>query len=151
MSLPQLSMSERQCEADRKGNDLFSDQARIKGVSQAEAIEKHPNKPEGRADSINIHTDQQVHPQQALDVSQAIVFENVTGKPGADQDGFPPESPYCVLNEPAKISIILIASFAAIISPISGSIYFPAIDSLSHDLNVSVSLITLSITTYLVR
>lgn len=62
----------------------------------------------------------------------------------------PLDPPYSLLSEPAKISIILTASFAAIISPISGSIYFPAIPTLSKDLHVSVSLITLTITTYLV-
>lgn len=62
-----------------------------------------------------------------------------------------PESPYSVLSEPVKISILLTASFAAIVSPISSSIYFPAIPTLSRDLHVSVSVITLTITTYLVR
>ena len=60
------------------------------------------------------------------------------------------EVPHCVLSEPVKISIIITASFAAIISPISGSIYFPALNSLADDLNVSESLINLTITTYLV-
>lgn len=67
-----------------------------------------------------------------------------------EEDG-PPEPPYSVLSEPVKICIILTASFAAIISPISGSIYFPALNSLAHDLHVSTSLINLTITTYLVR
>jgi hypothetical protein len=62
-----------------------------------------------------------------------------------------PEPPYSVLSEPVKISVLLTASFAAIVSPISSSIYFPAIPTLSRDLHVSVSLITLTITTYLVR
>lgn len=151
MSLPHLSISATQCEVDRKANGVYSNQARIEGVSQAEEIEKHHNKPEDGANSIKIQTDQPVHPQQALSVSQAIAFQDDSGNPGADQDGIPPEPLYCILSEPAKISIILIASFAAIISPISGSIYFPALDSLAHDLDVSVSLITLTITAYLVR
>ncbi|KAI1642341.1 putative MFS transporter [Daldinia loculata] len=62
----------------------------------------------------------------------------------------PSEPPYSVLSEPAKISIIITASFAAIISPISSSIYFPALNSLASDLHVSVSLITLTITTYMI-
>ncbi len=151
MSLPHLSISATQCEVDRKANGVYSNQARIEGVSQAEEIEKHHNKPEDGANSIKIQTDQPVHPQQALSVSQAIAFQDDSGNPGADQDGIPPEPLYCILSEPAKISVILIASFAAIISPISGSIYFPALDSLAHDLDVSVSLITLTITAYLVR
>ncbi|KAJ4147336.1 hypothetical protein LMH87_001867 [Akanthomyces muscarius] len=54
------------------------------------------------------------------------------------------------LSETSKISVILTASFAAIISPISSSIYFPALNSLAEDLHVSISLITLTVTTYLI-
>ena len=60
------------------------------------------------------------------------------------------EPPYTVFSEPFKVIIILTSSFAAIISPISGSIYFPALDALAEDLHVSLSAITLTITTYLV-
>ncbi|KAH2766173.1 hypothetical protein KXW10_008248 [Aspergillus fumigatus] len=58
--------------------------------------------------------------------------------------------PYCILSERKKIFVILLVSFAAIISPISSSIYFPALNSLAKDLNVSVSLINITITTYLI-
>lgn len=58
--------------------------------------------------------------------------------------------PYCILPECEKIFIILLVSFAAIISPISSSIYFPALNNIAKDLNVSISLINITITTYLV-
>ena len=58
--------------------------------------------------------------------------------------------PYCILPEGEKIFIILLVSFAAIISPISSSIYFPALNNLAKDLHVSISLINITITTYLV-
>jgi hypothetical protein len=58
--------------------------------------------------------------------------------------------PYCILPEGEKIFIMLLVSFAAIISPISSSIYFPALNNLAKDLNVSISLINITITTYLV-
>jgi hypothetical protein len=58
--------------------------------------------------------------------------------------------PYCILPESEKIFIIPLVSFAAIISPISSSIYFPALNNLAKDLSVSISLINITITTYLV-
>lgn len=60
------------------------------------------------------------------------------------------ESPYCVLSERAKISIMLAASFAGLISPMSGSIYYPALPTLAEDMHVSNTLINLTVTTYLV-
>ncbi|PVH74067.1 MFS general substrate transporter [Cadophora sp. DSE1049] len=113
-------------------------------------MEKHHNKDNDVADSIKFSTCQLEHSQQTLGVNEATNGEDATGKPTANKDESPPEPPYCVLSERAKVSIILTASFAAIISPISGSIYFPALNSLAHDLHVSVSLITLTITTYLI-
>ncbi|RHZ45557.1 uncharacterized protein CDV56_102651 [Aspergillus thermomutatus] len=58
--------------------------------------------------------------------------------------------PYCILPEGEKIFIMLLVSFAAIISPISSSIYFPSLNDLAKELNVSISLINITITTYLI-
>jgi hypothetical protein len=59
------------------------------------------------------------------------------------------EPPYSIYSNGQKIAIILSVSFMAIISPLSGAIYLPAIPALSQDLNVSASLINLTVTTYL--
>jgi len=61
-----------------------------------------------------------------------------------------PEPPYTILSEKQKVFTIILASFAAFISPVSSSIYYPALNSLSRDLHVSVSKINLSITVYMV-
>ena len=47
-------------------------------------------------------------------------------------------------------AIIFAASFASLLSPLSGQIYFPALNSVAGNLHVSDSLVNLSITTYLV-
>ncbi|KAL4955446.1 major facilitator superfamily domain-containing protein [Aspergillus filifer] len=60
------------------------------------------------------------------------------------------EAPYCILPEKEKVFLMLLCSFAAIISPISSSIYFPAIGTLAEDLHVSVSNINLTVTMYLI-
>ncbi|KAE8350156.1 major facilitator superfamily domain-containing protein [Aspergillus coremiiformis] len=60
------------------------------------------------------------------------------------------DAPYCALSERRKISVMLTASFSGIISPISASIYYPALPSLAKEMHVSISLINLTIMTYLI-
>ncbi|PLB45831.1 putative MFS transporter [Aspergillus steynii IBT 23096] len=60
------------------------------------------------------------------------------------------EPPYCVLSERAKISTMLAASFAGMISPMSASIYYPALPTLANDMHVSNTLINLTVTTYMI-
>ncbi len=43
------------------------------------------------------------------------------------------------------------ASWAGFFSPVSGQIYFPALNPLARDLHVSASLINLTLTSYMVR
>jgi hypothetical protein len=57
---------------------------------------------------------------------------------------------YTIFSHREKAGIIILVSFLAIISPLSSSIYFPALTSIADDLNVSISLVNLTITTYLV-
>jgi hypothetical protein len=49
-----------------------------------------------------------------------------------------------------KKLIIFSAGVASFFSPVSGQIYFPALNTIAADLNVSYSLVNLSITTYMV-
>jgi len=49
-----------------------------------------------------------------------------------------------------KRAIVLAASIAAFFSPLSANIYLPALNTLAKDLSVSNTLITLTVTTYLV-
>lgn len=60
------------------------------------------------------------------------------------------EAPYSVLPHGEKAFVIVVGSFAGLISPLSSSVYLPALNSLARDMKVSVSLINLTITTYLV-
>lgn len=60
------------------------------------------------------------------------------------------DAPYCVLPEGQKVFLMLLCSFAAMISPISSSIYFPALNSIGSDLDVSTNKMNLSITMFLV-
>ena len=60
------------------------------------------------------------------------------------------EPPYSVFTHWQKVGITLMVSFFALISPLSGQIYLPALTQLSDDLGVTISLINLTITTYMV-
>lgn len=55
---------------------------------------------------------------------------------------------YSALSPSETESILAVASLAAAISPASTTTYYPAVNALSRDLKVSVSLINLSISIY---
>ena len=61
-----------------------------------------------------------------------------------------PEPPYSSFTHGQKIAITLTVSFLAIISPLSGQVYLPALNSLAEDLHVSVSSINLTITAFMI-
>jgi hypothetical protein len=60
------------------------------------------------------------------------------------------EPPYTTLRDKEKIFTIILASFAAFISPVSSSIYLLALNALAKDLNVISSTINLTITVYII-
>ncbi len=62
-----------------------------------------------------------------------------------------PSAPYSTFTKGEKISITLLVSFLAIISPLSGQIYLPALDAIAQSLDVPISYINLTITTFMVR
>lgn len=67
---------------------------------------------------------------------------------GRDQNNAVPESPYSAFTEREKIATILMVSWMALISPLSSSVYFPALDDIAESLHVSITKINLTITTY---
>ncbi|KAI4730381.1 MFS general substrate transporter [Aureobasidium sp. EXF-10728] len=60
----------------------------------------------------------------------------------------PPSDVYSIFDRRQKAVIILIVSIAA--TCFASNIYFPAIPTISHDLDVSIELINLSVTAYLI-
>ena len=59
------------------------------------------------------------------------------------------EDVHSVFNPLQKRSIVLTASTAALLSPLSSNIYLPALNLIAADLHVSDSLINLTVTSYL--
>ena len=79
------------------------------------------------------------------------------------QDELPPEAPvqttttmstigpvHSVFTTNQKRFIVFMSSWAGFFSPVSGNIYFPALNSLARDLHVSNSIINLTLTSYMV-
>jgi MFS family permease len=61
----------------------------------------------------------------------------------------PPEA-YSIFTRNQKRGIVLLVAFAAIFSPLSSFIYYPARNALADDLHVSLNKIDLTITSYMV-
>jgi hypothetical protein len=57
---------------------------------------------------------------------------------------------HSIFSKQQRVVYVYVASLAAFASPVSSSIYFPAMLMLARDLNTSLLNINLSITTYLV-
>ncbi|PSR82028.1 major facilitator superfamily domain-containing protein [Coniella lustricola] len=58
------------------------------------------------------------------------------------------EAIYSVIPRNQKIIIIMLVSVSGLLSPLTGSIYLPALNQIAQDLKVKTSLVNLSITTY---
>ena len=84
---------------------------------------------------------------ESLDTAQSCCDKV---QPDMEQAQNTQEAPYSVFTKPEKRWIIFIISMAGFFSPLSANIYFPAVNYLARDLDVSLGLINLTITAYLV-
>lgn len=125
---------------------------------QAKTLEIQQKEPEGepRASKESI-------PQSISPIHTQTIADKVRPEPDAAAEQPPSkeeelnrrathesEAPYSIFTHSQKIFIVLAVSFMAIISPLSGSAYLPALPAIAEDLNVSNNLINLTVTTYLV-
>ncbi|KAH8691476.1 major facilitator superfamily domain-containing protein [Talaromyces proteolyticus] len=60
------------------------------------------------------------------------------------------KAPHHIYNKKRKWLLVYIVSLAAMFSPLSSNIYFPAIDTIASDLNTNTSLVALTVTVYMV-
>lgn len=89
------------------------------------------------------------HPEEPSDAADLSSTPN-TEEEGNHISEEASEAPYTIFSAREKASIIVLVSFLAIISPLSGSIYLPALTSIADSLQLSISLVNLTVTTYLV-
>ncbi|KAI1778754.1 MFS general substrate transporter [Hypoxylon cercidicola] len=73
---------------------------------------------------------------------------SITSAPPASPPA--PEEPYSIFDRRQKAVIVLIVSTAATFSGFASNIYFPALPTIARDLDVSVELINLTVTSYLI-
>ena len=59
-------------------------------------------------------------------------------------------TPYTVFSQRQKLFIVLAATFASTFSPLSANIYYPALNAIGEELDISDSLLNLTITSYMV-
>lgn len=71
--------------------------------------------------------------------------EDTPAKPTTSND-----KPYSAFSQREKVLIVLCATLGGMFSPFTSNIYYPALDTISRDLNVSISKVNLSITTYMI-
>ena len=57
---------------------------------------------------------------------------------------------YSIFSSSEKLGIVLLVAFAAIFSPLSSYLYFPALTAIAHDLRTNLSKINITITSYMV-
>jgi hypothetical protein len=58
--------------------------------------------------------------------------------------------PHSIYTQNQKRLMVVAAAVASTFSPITGNIYLPALNSVAHDLKVSNSVVTLTVTFYMV-
>ncbi|TLD30943.1 hypothetical protein PspLS_01947 [Pyricularia sp. CBS 133598] len=73
-----------------------------------------------------------------------------TASPEDTQAQTPPDQPYSIFTTGQKKWISNVTAFGAMFSTMSSYIYFPALVPMARDLDVSVSLINLTVTSYLI-
>jgi len=76
--------------------------------------------------------------------------EEKDAEKAADPSGLVASEDFSVFTVPQKRAIVLAGSFISWFSPMTGSIYYPALNQIARDLHVSDAKINITVTTYLV-
>lgn len=91
-------------------------------------------------------------PQAATDDTESGQVANPTSdvEPGNELTRADTGPPYSIFKPWQKKVIVFSASLGAVFSPMSTTIYLPALNSIASDLHVSNTKINLTVTTFLV-
>lgn len=91
-------------------------------------------------------------PSQSLSavLNSSIMSEKATAVTHARMQGQPPDTvPYSIFTRGEKRWIVFLIAYAGLFSPLSGFWYYPALYNLAHDLEITLTMANLSITTYM--
>lgn len=78
------------------------------------------------------------------------IQESLTGENKSASQEAPIQIEYSVFSRNEKRWLVFIAAFAAMFSPMSSFVFYPAITSIADDLGVTVAMVNLAITTYMI-
>lgn len=137
-------MMEGRPELDAKGND-FAESEQLSQSRETDNVPAHS--PTVSADDAQLNTSSKRESQDGQLEKVASTFEEQEARITPVESNGPP---FSVFSRQQKRFIVVMASWAGFFSPVSGNIYFPALNSLSRDLNVSISLINLTLTSYMI-
>ena len=118
----------------------------------SEAPSPEPLNAEECKDNPGQEEKQELHSED-VENKQANGYTEPDNPSQEQEEGQPPEHsepPFSIFSSSERNLIVVIASLAALFSPLSANIYYPALNTLSEDLHQSLSKINLTITTYLV-
>ena len=88
----------------------------------------------------------------AANKSQEVgLEESPAGEPPSEAPGDDNTPDYSIFTTWEKRGIVLGAAVGALLSPLTGQIYLPALPAVAADLHVSIAQINLTMTTYMVR
>ena len=130
-------------------------QAQLDTRAQMQETESRKSSVALNADKAKIEESQGTSAQEKQDESNSEIVgkdeaNGQTEPEKASQEQQPPEPPFSIFTSKERNFVVVMASLAALFSPLSANIYFPALNTLSEDLHESSTNINLTITTYLV-
>ncbi|KAL9115139.1 MAG: hypothetical protein Q9227_000933 [Pyrenula ochraceoflavens] len=96
----------------------------------------------GQVSPISVANGSDLNRQATRSGGSATGMEDVNREPSGP--------PFSVFTGNQRRIIVFLASFGGFFSPLSSNIYFPALNSLAQDLNVSNGLINLTLTSYMI-
>ena len=105
---------------------------------------------DGIIPTANVVTRNNEENTSSSDKSGTPTVDIEKGQQHASNTATDADAPFSIWNTTERRLIILCASSAALFSPLSAQIYYPALNEIAHDLHASSGLINLSITTYMV-
>lgn len=82
------------------------------------------------------------HPAEERDIEKSPIGEELTQTVSAQ--------PYSIFSRKTRIFIVIAVSVSALISPFGATTFYPALNVLSAQLNVTPASVNISVTTYMV-
>ena len=130
-------------------------QAQLDTPTRMQETESRKSSEAPNADEAEIKESQYTSAQEKKQESNSEIVDKdeangQTEPENASQEQQPPEPPFSIFTSRERNFVVIMASLAALFSPLSANIYYPALNTLSEDLHESLSKINLTITTYLV-